>query len=90
MKKNILVLLLLAPLWMLAQNNATLKGRLVDEIGIPVAEANIIVENTEIKTFTDKDGYFSFIVPAEEKIKVKFSHVSYKTKTFDLTLPREK
>lgn len=86
MKKTLFILLLFAPFSMLAQKNATLKGRLVDEIGIPVAEANIIVENTEIKTFTDKNGYFDFTVPAGEKIKVRFSHSSYKTKNIKLTL----
>ena len=40
------MLFIFNPLWMMAQNNATLRGRLVDEIGIPVVEANIIVENT--------------------------------------------
>lgn len=86
MKKTLLILLLLFPLWMLAQNNATLKGRLVDEIGIPVTEANIVVENTEIKTFTDDKGYFNFTVPAGEKIKIRFSHSSYKTKNIRFTL----
>ncbi|MFQ3336680.1 MAG: hypothetical protein ACI9E3_000688 [Flavobacteriales bacterium] len=86
MKKILFMLFIFNPLWMMAQNNATLRGRLVDEIGIPVVEANIIVENTEIKTFTDKNGYFNFTVPAGKKIKVRFSHSSYKTKNVKLTL----
>ncbi|MFB0998446.1 MAG: TonB-dependent receptor, partial [Flavobacteriales bacterium] len=86
MKKILFMLFIFNPLWMMAQNNATLRGRLVDEIGIPVVEANIIVENTEIKTFTDKNGYFNFTVPAGKKIKVRFSHSSYKTKNVKFTL----
>lgn len=60
--------------------NATIKGMLVDELGIRVADANIVVEGTEIKSFTDKNGKFDFFVPANTPVTLVFSHITYKKK----------
>ena len=60
--------------------NATIKGMLVDELGLRVADANIVVEGTEIKSFTDKNGKFDFFVPANTPVTLVFSHITYKKK----------
>ncbi|MDG1175727.1 MAG: carboxypeptidase-like regulatory domain-containing protein [Flavobacteriales bacterium] len=79
MKNLFFILLVLMPFLGLTQN-ATIKGKLVDELGIRVADANIVVEGTEIKSFTDKNGKFDFFVPANTPVTLVFSHITYKKK----------
>lgn len=79
MKNLFFILLVLMPFLGLTQN-ATIKGMLVDELGIRVADANIVVEGTEIKSFTDKNGKFDFFVPANTPVTLVFSHITYKKK----------
>ena len=79
MKNLFFILLVLIPFLGLTQN-ATIKGMLVDELGIRVADANIVVEGTEIKSFTDKNGKFDFFVPANTPVTLVFSHITYKKK----------
>lgn len=79
MKNLFFILLVLIPFLGLTQN-ATIKGMLVDELGIRIADANIVVEGTEIKSFTDKNGKFDFFVPANTPVTLVFSHITYKKK----------
>lgn len=79
MKNLFFILLVLMPFLGLTKN-ATIKGMLVDELGIRVADANIVVEGTEIKSFTDKNGKFDFFVPANTPVTLVFSHITYKKK----------
>ncbi|MDB9701901.1 TonB-dependent receptor [Flavobacteriales bacterium] len=79
MKNLFFILLVFIPFLGLTQN-ATIKGMLVDELGIRVADANIVVEGTEIKSFTDKNGKFDFFVPANTPVTLVFSHITYKKK----------
>jgi len=79
MKNLFFILLVLIPFLGHTQN-ATIKGMLVDELGIRVADANIVVEGTEIKSFTDKNGKFDFFVPANTPVTLVFSHITYKKK----------
>ena len=79
MKNLFFILLVLMPFLGLTQN-ATIKGMLVDELGIRVVDANIVVEGTEIKSFTDKNGKFDFFVPANTLVTLVFSHITYKKK----------
>ena len=79
MKNLFFILLVLMPFLGLTQN-ATIKGMLVDELGIRVVDANIVVEGTEIKSFTDKNGKFDFFVPANTPVTLVFSHITYKKK----------
>lgn len=86
MRNLFFIFFVIAPFIIGAQSNATVKGKLVDEIGIPVRDANIVVVGTEIKSFTDSNGYFNLTVPAGRRITLQFSHSSYKTKNLKYSL----
>lgn len=45
------------------KNGRTITGRIVDEAGFPVPGATVLVKNTRIGTSTNKDGFFSILVP---------------------------
>jgi len=73
-----LTVLFLIPISLLAQNK-TIKGRVVDESGNPVANANVMAKGAKKGTQTDKDGNFSIEVPGNANIV--FSSVGFVSKT---------
>lgn len=62
-----------------AQQNKTVKGTVVDEIGEPIIGASVMIEGTTTGTITDLDGHFSISVPAKGKIAV--SYIGFITQT---------
>ena len=44
-----------------------IKGQIVDQNGFGIADAEVIIKGTSIKTFTDADGYFEIITTQEIK-----------------------
>lgn len=73
-----LIVLFLIPFTLAAQNK-TIKGRVVDESGNPVASVNVVVKGSKKGTQTDKDGNFSIDVSGNADIV--FSSVGYVSKT---------
>ena len=59
-----------------AQNRA-IRGTVVDQNGVPVIGASVIVDGTTIGTVTDMDGNFSLSVPAGATLSV--SSIGYTT-----------
>lgn len=55
---GLLLLLLLAPGWMMAQNR-TVSGRVIDETGMPVPAVSVTVKNKPGGTTTNDEGSFS-------------------------------
>ena len=86
MKKLLLILLILTPAILFCQETATIKGRLISEIGNVVPNANISVVGESIGTTTDSLGYFTLKVPANKTIKLRISHSSYQTKNLKYKL----
>ena len=80
-KKIILVLTLLLSIGFtgLAQNSVNdVTGVVKDQWGKPVSGALVTsVENSEIKTFTDKEGKFKINLMKSEKIRITSSDNSY-------------
>ena len=62
-----------------AQQNRTVKGTVVDEIGEPIIGASVMIEGTTTGTITDLDGHFTIFVPAKGKIAV--SYIGFITQT---------
>ena len=70
MSKLLLVLtvFLISPFILLAQTR-TIKGKVVDEAGSPVANANILTKGSKKGTQTDKDGNFSITVSGNGSVR---------------------
>src|SRR6187551_3430573 len=69
------VLIFSAPL--LAQDR-TISGRVTDDKGAGIANASVIIKNTQLGTTTSADGKFSLNAPASAKVLV-ISSVGLKT-----------
>ena len=57
----------------------TITGKIVDESGVPLPGANIIVKGTNIGTVSDFDGLFSLEVPNENSVLI-ISFLGYQDK----------
>lgn len=60
----------------IAMANIVVKGRVVDEKGMPVPGATIKIKGTSIIRLTDAEGYYSITVPDENSVIV-VSYTSY-------------
>lgn len=63
-----------------AQGNVEIKGRVIDEQGKAIANAEVVVRNTTEKVKTDANGAYAVSLP-EGKYVLKVSKVAYGTKT---------
>ena len=80
----LLTICFILPFTLLAQNR-TIKGKVTDENGAPVAGVNIIAKNTKKGAQTDKGGNFTLPVTASGPIDLIVSSVGYATKTIIVT-----
>lgn len=77
-KLSVTIFLLICSSAIFAQLN--LEGRVVDERGVPLPEANIIVVNTNIGTSTDQNGNYSLKLPKQEgNIILEARFIGYKS-----------
>lgn len=58
-------------------SNKTIEGHIMDEAGNGVEFASIYVDS--IYVVSNKDGYFSLVIPSEIKQEIVVSHISYQT-----------
>ncbi|WP_452225848.1 carboxypeptidase-like regulatory domain-containing protein [Lacinutrix cladophorae] len=56
------------------------KGTILDENGLPLPTATVILQNSTIGTSTDFDGYFEFPKKLKKGDVLLFSYVGYQTK----------
>jgi len=55
-----------------------ISGKVVDaKTNLPLAQANIQVINSSIKTISNDSGSFSLVLPKESEIKLKVSYIGY-------------
>jgi hypothetical protein len=69
------------------QTDGTIRGKVLDEKGIPVPNANIIVLETFRGTTSDDTGVFVIKNLDAGQYTIKISHVGYETKTEQIKLP---
>ncbi len=74
-----LILLFLIPFSLLAQNK-TIKGKVVDESGNPVANVNVLAKGTKKGTQTDNAGNFSIAVPESGSAELVISSIGFAAK----------
>ena len=79
MKRSILLLAFLLPLYLLAQESgaSTLKGRIVNDANTGVPFASITVKGTSVGTASDSTGYFSLITSQKFPFTVVVSSVGF-------------
>ncbi len=68
---------------------ATIFGRLTDSLKNPIESANVAVPGTQYGTSSDRDGFFSLSVPANQKIIVSVSILGYSVQSFELKLKED-
>ncbi len=81
---SLLTLLFIIPLSLLAQNK-TIKGKVTDETGAPIAGVTVVTKGAKKGTQTDKDGNFSITVAASGKVDLVVSSVGYGSKIVTVT-----
>ena len=69
-----------------AQKTGTLKGRVTDANGKPVAQVNITYKKGG--TTSAADGSYQLTLPADKKVVVTFSHLSYGVQSYLVRLKR--
>ena len=82
MKKAILSFIFsLSTLIVLAGGNVkstTIQGKVIDDEGIPVAGAKVVLVDSKQEVYTDFDGLFSFENVSKTTQEIKVSYVSHK------------
>jgi hypothetical protein len=83
-KNQIITLLFLIIGCTVFAQTARIKGIILDENSKPVENVNVSYQN--ISTETNANGFYALTVPANQKLKLVFTHVSLKSKTITLEL----
>lgn len=84
-----LILVMLLPAYMTAQNKVTLSGKVADRNGTPIAQATIAIEGTTSGTYTDDLGRYSLQVPPGRHTFV-VSFLGYRTVKQPLDIRQDK
>jgi tetratricopeptide (TPR) repeat protein len=80
-----LLILVALTTWLLFPASAHLKGLLIDNLGNPVAGAEVSIANTTFKTHTDNSGHYS-LEYAPGRIEMQFEKEGYQPTTLSLEL----
>ena len=84
MKRFLHICLVLLCVWaapsVQAQNDRLLKGRVVDEQGVPLIGVSVFVKGTSLGTTTDTEGYYTLSLGDRTHVVVTFSYVGMKTR----------
>ena len=80
------ILLLFITFTSIAQNNFV--GRVTDSSGDPIVGANILIEESNLITYTDEKGKF-YLNSNSTNIDIQVSHVGYLTKEIEFSNPNQ-
>ena len=80
------ILLLFVTFTSIAQNNFV--GRVTDSSGEPIVGANILIEESNLITYTDEKGKF-YLNSNSTNIDIQVSHVGYLTKEIEFSNPNQ-
>ena len=86
MRISILLTLLLCPVFVLAQERVTVKGRIINQQGDAVEYVQVGIPKLRTGTISTADGHFEITVPADT---LQFFHVSYQTESYIVTGPAD-
>ena len=80
MKYIVLIALQISALFIYAQGNININGKINDQKGLPLIGANIVLENTSIGTITDANGKFHLDFNGEFPFDIKVSFIGFQSK----------
>jgi len=80
----LLTIFFILPFTLLAQNK-TIKGKVTDENGAPLAGVNVIAKNVKKGTQSDKEGNFSLTVSGTGAVDLVVSSIGYGSKIVNVT-----
>ena len=86
MRIKCLLTLLLCPVFALAQEHVTVKGRIINQQGDAVEYVQVGIPKLRTGTISTADGHFKITVPADT---LQFFHVSYQTESYIVTGPAD-
>jgi TonB-linked SusC/RagA family outer membrane protein len=66
----------------IAQENITLKGKVIDHTGEPIVGANVVIKGTTNGTITNIDGEYVLVVGSDDE--VVFSFIGYESQTINV------
>ena len=75
MLKNILLIIFFVTLNMAA----TVRGQIVDEVGVPLQNASVFLIGTNQGTYSDVDGYFTLTNIAEGSYSIQVNFLGFKS-----------
>jgi len=58
-------------------NSGTISGRVIDDTGLPLIGANVILKNSTLGTITDIDGHFEMVIPPGVGDRLEISYLGY-------------
>jgi len=74
-----------------SQQNATISGKVVDDLGQSLEMVNVYITGTTTGVATDPSGKYQLTVPAGQQFSLDFSFIGYIPRRFQVTLlPGEK
>lgn len=68
-----------------SKKQRTITGHVIDETGMPIIGANVVVKGTTIGVITDIDGNYAIQFPVGESGTLEFSYIGYKTQSIYVT-----
>jgi hypothetical protein len=79
MKKFVIIIFLMAPAWLLAQDLITITGTVLDtKTGNPLPFAQLTLSNTTLGTSANNDGQFRLVIPTSNgKDTLLFAYLGY-------------
>jgi outer membrane receptor for ferrienterochelin and colicins len=86
--KSLTFVLLLFSLLQNVYGQAGLEGRVLDEQGVALRDANVFIKNSNKGTSTNPEGYFSIELENGDYV-VLISSLGYKTKAINFSIDRE-
>ncbi len=63
----------------------TVKGKIIENSGLPLPGANVVAVGTSSGTITDFDGNFTLIVKQEPPFSIQISYAGFETQTIEIT-----
>lgn len=75
--KQLIYILALIPVFGMSQT-ATIKGVVLDEFKMPIAEVNV-KSSIDDGAVTDVTGFYLLKIPANTNVKIRFSHINHKS-----------
>lgn len=85
----ILLFIIVLPKSILAQNTATIYGKITDSKGKPIQSVSVAIEESSIGTITDKSGGYvisNIPVNKQREVNITFSFVGYERKSRKITI----